>query len=185
MRNKKEVEYEVGYGKPPQRKQFRKGKSGNPSGRAKGPRNVTRLLVQALSEPVIINENGQRRQITKGEAMLKQLVNKGAAGDARSIQLLLAEIRSRMDADPAENGGPDDTQEQMLMLERLSVEERIELRRLIAKAEGTSNAQGDESVPPRDPVDSRQAVEPPTRDSEGTDEGRLLTISESTDQDAE
>jgi hypothetical protein len=104
---------------------------------------VTKLLVQALSEPVFVNENGQRRQITKGEAMLKQLVNKGAAGDARSIQLLLAEIRSRMDADPPENPDPDDAREQMLMLERLSVDERIELRRLIAKAQGTAIAVGD------------------------------------------
>jgi hypothetical protein len=86
--------------------------------------------------------------------MLKQLVNKGAAGDARSIQLLLAEIRSRMDADPADDAGSDDSQEQMLMLERLSVEERIELRRLIAKAQGTPNADGNESVPVADSVGS-------------------------------
>src|SRR5271167_140923 len=120
MRNKKQVQYEVGYGKPPQTKRFSKGKSGNPSGRAKGPRHVTKLLLQALSEPVTINENGQRRQITKGEAMLKQLVNKGAAGDARSIQLLLAELRSRLDIDPSEDRGADHTQEQLLMLGRLS-----------------------------------------------------------------
>jgi hypothetical protein len=161
MPNKNKGGYEVGYGKPPETKRFSKGKSGNPSGRAKGPRDVTKLLLQALSEPVTVNENGRRRQITKGEAMLKQLVNKGAAGDARSIQLLLAEIRSRMDADPVENGGcNDDTQEQMLMLERLTVDERIELRRLIAKAQGTPNADRNQTVPVGDHVDSPQAVEP-------------------------
>lgn len=171
MRNKKQVEYDVGYGKPPQTKRFSKGKSGNPSGRAKGPRHVTKLLLQALSEPVTINENGQRRQITKGEAMLKQLVNKGAAGDARSIQLLLAELRSRMDAEPAEGPTADDTQEQMVMLERLTVDERIELRRLIAKAQGTPNACGDERVAV-DSVDS-------------ADDGHLLTIRESIDKNVE
>jgi hypothetical protein len=41
MPSNKDLEYEVGYGKPPQTNRFRKGKSGNPSGRAKGPRNVT------------------------------------------------------------------------------------------------------------------------------------------------
>jgi hypothetical protein len=160
MRNKKQVGYEVGYGRPPQTKRFSKGKSGNPSGRAKGPRDVTKLLLQALSEPVTVNENGQRRQITKGEAMLKQLVNKGAAGDARSIQLLLAELRSRMDTDPTEDTGAEDTHEQMLMLERLTIDERIQLRRLIAKAEGTPNAGGDENMPVDDPVVWPRAADP-------------------------
>lgn len=189
MQNNKEVEYKVGYRKPPQTKRFRKGKSGNPSGRAKGPRNVTRLLAQALSEPVTVNENGQRREITKGEAMLIQLVNKGAAGDARSIQLLLAEIRKGMDADPAEEAGPDDTREQMLMLERLTVDERIELRRLIAKAEGITHADGGASVPADGTVDSQQAMEPHSTDpetaSDGTDEWRSQTIVEGADKDAE
>ena len=162
MRKKKEVNYKVGYGKPPSTNRFRKGKSGNPSGRAKGPRHVTKLLLQALSEPVTVNENGQRRQITKGEAMLKQLVNKGAAGDARSIQLLLAELRSQMDADPAEAPPADDAQEQLLMLGRLSVNERIELRRLIAKAQGTADADREESTTVGERGDSHYGAEPQT-----------------------
>ena len=34
----KDKDYEVGFGKPPKSKQFRKGKSGNPKGRPKGAR---------------------------------------------------------------------------------------------------------------------------------------------------
>ena len=112
---------------------------------------MTKLLVQALSEPVIVNENGQRKQISKAEAMLKQLVNKGASGDARAIQLLLAELRARMDVDPAPDERSDDSQEQLLMLERLTIDERIELRRLIAKAQGSPSDAGDESVHAGDP----------------------------------
>ena len=92
--------------------------------------------MQALSEPVTVNENGERRRITKGEAVIKQLVNRGAAGDARSIQLLLAEIRSRLESELARDDDAPDQKQQLLMLERLTVEERIELRRLIAKAQG-------------------------------------------------
>ena len=68
MRKKKEVNYKVGYGKPPSTNRFRKGKSGNPSGRAKGPRHVTKLLLQALSEPVTVNENGQRTPNHQGRS---------------------------------------------------------------------------------------------------------------------
>jgi hypothetical protein len=92
--------------------------------------------LQALSEPVVVNENGERKRITKGEAMIKQLVNKGASGDARSIQLLLAEMRSRLESELPHDQTSQEAKDQLLMLERLTVEERIELRRLIAKAQG-------------------------------------------------
>ncbi len=136
MSANRKKKFKVGYAKPPEKTRFRKGTSGNPSGRAKGSKNVSKLLVDALSEPVVVNENGQRKQITKAEAMIKQLVNKGASGDARSIQLLMAEMRSRLESDASEDGA-DDTKEQLPMLERLTVAERIELRRLVAKAQGS------------------------------------------------
>jgi hypothetical protein len=39
-----------------------------------------------MNEKVTINENGQRRRITKQEAAVKQLANKAASGDKRAIQ---------------------------------------------------------------------------------------------------
>jgi len=45
--------------------------------------------MEALHEPVIISENGRRKKITKQQAIVKQIVNKAASGDHRSIQLLL------------------------------------------------------------------------------------------------
>ena len=132
----KKGKYQVGYAKPPRKTRFEKGKSGNPTGRVKGSKNVSKLLLQALGEPVVVNENGERKRITKGEAMIKQLVNKGASGDARSIQLLLAEMRSRLESELPPDQASQPAKDQLLMLERLTVKERIELRRLIAKAEG-------------------------------------------------
>src|SRR5271167_2987012 len=131
--------YKVGYGKPPEETQFRKGISGNPGGRAKGSKNVSKLLLDALSEAVVVNENGQRKQITKAEAIIKQLVNKGASGDERSIKLLMAEMRSRLELDASEDQRAEDTKEQLLMLDRLTVAERTELRRLVAKAQGSAD----------------------------------------------
>jgi hypothetical protein len=82
-------EYVVGKGRPPRHSRFKKGQSGNPSGRRKGSKNVATLLKQVLNERVTVAENGQRKRITKLEAMLKQLANKGASGDQRAISLVL------------------------------------------------------------------------------------------------
>ncbi len=81
---------EIGYGKPPRHTQFRKGQSGNRKGRARGAKNITTILGEALSEPVVINEHGRRKRVTKMEVIVRQLANKAAGGDYRPIQLLLS-----------------------------------------------------------------------------------------------
>jgi hypothetical protein len=65
---------------------FKKGQSGNPCGRPPGSKNLTTLLNDALNESVAITENGRRRKITKREAVIKQLVNKSASADPRSLK---------------------------------------------------------------------------------------------------
>jgi hypothetical protein len=86
---KRSIPYEVGYGKPPHDTRFRKGQSGNPKGRPKGSSNLASLLRRVMHEKIVITENGQRRTITKLEAVFKQLVNKAALGDPRAIHELL------------------------------------------------------------------------------------------------
>ena len=81
---------EAGYGKPPRATRFRKGQSGNPKGRPRGSGNFASLVEEALAEPVMINEGGRRKKATKLQVIVKQLVNKAAQGDHRSIQLLMA-----------------------------------------------------------------------------------------------
>ena len=82
-------EYQVGYGRPPQQTRFPKGRSGNPKVRTKGPRGLASIWLRVMNEKVTINENGQRRRITKQEAAIKQLANKAASGDKRAIQDML------------------------------------------------------------------------------------------------
>ena len=86
-------DYEVGYKRPPKSGQFKKGQSGNPKGRPKGSLNLATVLERTLRETVVINENGQRHQITKMEAAIKQLVNKSAAGDLGAIKFLTMLVR--------------------------------------------------------------------------------------------
>jgi hypothetical protein len=81
-------DYEVGFGKPPTGTRFKKGQSGNSKGRPKGALNLATVLAKTLREKVIINENGQRKVITKLEAAVKQLVNKAASGDLRALRHL-------------------------------------------------------------------------------------------------
>jgi hypothetical protein len=82
-------DYEVGYGKPPLHTRFKRGQSGNPRGRPPGAKNLSTLLNEALNEPVVINENGGRRSISKRKAALKQLVNEAAKGKWPALKLLV------------------------------------------------------------------------------------------------
>jgi hypothetical protein len=88
MPEQKDVDYEVGYRKPPRHSQFTPGRSGNPKGRPRGSMNFVNLLEQALNEKVIITENGRRKRTSKLQVILKQMVNKAAQGDHRATRLL-------------------------------------------------------------------------------------------------
>ena len=107
-----ERDYEVGYGKPPRDTRFKKGQSGNLRGRPSGSNNLSTLVSEALNEPVIITEDGGRRKISKGRAIITQLVNRSAKGDLRAAKILLdilQEIERRTEPASAETSfGPAD-----------------------------------------------------------------------------
>jgi len=88
-------EYKVGYGRPPETTRFKPGQSGNAKGRPKGSKNFGTALDKELGVRIPINENGQRKKVTKREAIAKQLVNKAASGDPRTLLIALNEIRQR------------------------------------------------------------------------------------------
>jgi hypothetical protein len=87
-----EMDFEVGYGKPPQHTRFRKGEaSANPRGRPR--KNLATSLIEGLSKKVTVTENGRRRKITVREAITSQLINKSATADLRAIKMLLDMIK--------------------------------------------------------------------------------------------
>ena len=81
-------DYEVGYGKPPKTGRFKKGVSGNPSGRPKKPSDFEAKLLRELNSPLTISENGKRKVITKDEGIAKQVVNKALSGHVPSMRLV-------------------------------------------------------------------------------------------------
>ena len=85
--------YEVGYGKPPAAKRFKKGASGNSLGRPRDSKNLRLLLEQELGSKIAITENGRHRSISKLAGMLKRLVNQAVAGKERSAKLILEYVR--------------------------------------------------------------------------------------------
>jgi Family of unknown function (DUF5681) len=96
MRNKarKQQNGEVGYKRPPKKFQFKKGKSGNPSGvkrDAAGRVPDLRMLLQlALNSRV---RHGERQNLTHAAAGIEQLVAQFAAGDRHAVRdvIVLAE----------------------------------------------------------------------------------------------
>jgi hypothetical protein len=87
-------EDEVGYKKPPKAFQFKKGQSGNPSGRRKAPPDFASDLADEMREPITLRENGRERRVTKQRAFIKALTALAIKGDVRAINALVACARN-------------------------------------------------------------------------------------------
>jgi Family of unknown function (DUF5681) len=86
---KKNGDYEVGYGKPPQHSKWPKGTSGNRHGRPKGSKNLKTDLLEELSELVEVKEGNRTRKITKQRALIKSLTARGIKGSDAAVAKLL------------------------------------------------------------------------------------------------
>jgi hypothetical protein len=77
----------VGYGRPPKHSRFRRGRSGNPTGRPKRRPSFRAALLAELA--TAMPGKDQRRAGSKLQALVKTLVDKAIAGDARAQSLLV------------------------------------------------------------------------------------------------
>ncbi len=93
----------AGYMRPPREYRWNKGQSGNPKGRPRGRRNLAAALTAVLHESVIREVDGEEREMTRLEAITRELVKGAEQGDPRLLHELLGEIhkndsRAELDA---------------------------------------------------------------------------------------
>ncbi len=114
-----EHDYKVGPGRPPLHTRFKKGQSGNPGGRSK--KQLSALLADALNEPVFVTIDGERRKLTKREAVVLQLVNKSTSADLRATKMLFdmmkdVEHKAGVASPPPEPHRPSEADKEVVQL---------------------------------------------------------------------
>jgi hypothetical protein len=102
-------EYDVGYGKPPVKNQFKKGKSGNPRGRLKlsrekPPLDPKKIAVAELKSLIPITENGKKKEVTAMEAIWKSIVAATLKGD-KTARKYVVEFMMKLDKLDFEDDG--------------------------------------------------------------------------------
>jgi len=93
---------EVGYGKPPKQTQFPPGRSGNPTGKRKGTKNISTWFKDVMNEKITVVEGGKTRTMTKGEALIRTILNRALGGDPKAIGAIvsLAKLTGEFEVPP-------------------------------------------------------------------------------------
>ena len=67
-------QYDVGYGKPPAKDQFKPGRSGNPGGRRRGQPTPNEIFMREAARLVKVKRGDTVETITKHEAIIRRLL---------------------------------------------------------------------------------------------------------------
>lgn len=86
--------YTIGYGRPPIKSQFQKGKSGNPKGRPKlkPSSDPLKIIIAELKSPITLTEGGKKKKMRKLDALVKGWVAHALKGDKALLKILLDRV---------------------------------------------------------------------------------------------
>jgi hypothetical protein len=86
----------VGYGKPPARTRFRKGISGNPGGRPRGPTagRANTLALKEVYRPVTVREGDKTLTLPAIQAVLRSMVAVAAKGNGPVQRFLIEAVQA-------------------------------------------------------------------------------------------
>jgi hypothetical protein len=79
---------------PPKDTRFKKGQSGNPTGRPKKVSSFRADLAAELQQRLVLVENGKQQRVSKQRAFVKTLVAAAIKKDIRAVNALLACMRT-------------------------------------------------------------------------------------------
>ncbi len=156
MADNDDSKHPVGYKKPPRHTQFKPGQSGNAKGRPKGSKNFATVIEKELRTPIEVTEGGKRKRISKREAVVKQTVNKAAAGDPKATAILLNEARFHESQNPP----------LVAQSAQVSPEDQVVMDNIVRRI-WQSNPASLDPRPPLDPPTEDQPDRPPQSDDEG------------------
>jgi hypothetical protein len=111
------AEYESGFAKPPSESQFRKGQSGNPSGRPRRPSTRT-LLKNLLDQEVAVNTNGSPQRVSVRQALVQIVGANGLKGVSRDREFFFRLIGQHLPEEFQEEAERSLTPDQNAILRR-------------------------------------------------------------------
>lgn len=95
----KKTQHEVGYGKPPKKTRFQKGKSGNPKGRPKRPqdnKSLKHMIRDLVLRKVPGQLNGKKTELTFVEAIFIKQLSEALKGDIAATKFLFSLIEKHV-----------------------------------------------------------------------------------------
>jgi len=98
--------YEVGYCRPPVESRFKPGEVHNRRGRRRKAPTFDEALKKVLAEKITIRVGEQVAKVTKGEAIVRRLLEKYAKNDARAQRLVLS-LLAEFDREVTEEQNPE------------------------------------------------------------------------------